>query len=129
MKYKEVFMLSGARLPTGKFQGSLHTSPAPDLGAHVSRAALVVARMPPGVGLVLGEVLKVVGVQCRGAPEPVGVDHDVAVDVVADVGPRVVQFGIPIALGSAGSLDLLDVAGGVRVELAAAIHLVDHAGA
>ncbi|MCC7161087.1 MAG: thiolase family protein [Anaerolineae bacterium] len=40
MKYKEVFILSGARLPTAKFQGSLQDIPAPQLGAHAIRAAV-----------------------------------------------------------------------------------------
>jgi acetyl-CoA C-acetyltransferase len=47
MKYKDVFILSGARLPTGKFQGSLQGVPAPQLGAHAIRAAMERARMDP----------------------------------------------------------------------------------
>ncbi len=47
MSYKDVFILSGARLPTGKFQGSLQTVPAPQLGAHVIRAALERAQLDP----------------------------------------------------------------------------------
>jgi acetyl-CoA C-acetyltransferase len=47
MSYKEVFILSGARLPTGKFQGSLQAIPAPQLGAHVIRAALQRAHVDP----------------------------------------------------------------------------------
>lgn len=47
MKYKDVFILSGARLPTGKFQGSLKDIPAPQLGARVIRAALDRAQVEP----------------------------------------------------------------------------------
>lgn len=45
MSYKEVFILSAARLPTGKFQGSLKDIPAPQLGAHAVRAALERAQL------------------------------------------------------------------------------------
>ncbi len=47
MKYKEVFILSGARLPTGKFQGSLKDIPATQLGAHAIRAAMERAQVDP----------------------------------------------------------------------------------
>jgi acetyl-CoA C-acetyltransferase len=47
MSYTEVFILSGARLPTGKFQGSLKDIPAPQLGAHAIRAALDRAQIDP----------------------------------------------------------------------------------
>lgn len=47
MKSQDVFILSGARLPTGKFQGSLKDIPAPQLGAHVIRAALERAHVDP----------------------------------------------------------------------------------
>ncbi len=47
MNNKEVFILSGARLPTGKFQGSLKDIPATQLGAHAIRAALERARVDP----------------------------------------------------------------------------------
>ena len=47
MKHKEIFILSGARLATGKFQGSLQSIPAPRLGAHVIRAALERAQIDP----------------------------------------------------------------------------------
>lgn len=47
MKYKQVFILSGARLPTGKFQGSLASISAPQLGAHAIRAALERAQVEP----------------------------------------------------------------------------------
>ncbi|TAH49720.1 MAG: thiolase family protein [Chloroflexota bacterium] len=47
MKNKEVFILSGARLPTGKFQGSLKDIPATQLGAHAIRAALERAQVDP----------------------------------------------------------------------------------
>jgi acetyl-CoA C-acetyltransferase len=47
MSYKEVFILSGARLPTGKFQGSLQDIPAPQLGAHVIHAAVERAGVDP----------------------------------------------------------------------------------
>lgn len=47
MSNKDVFILSGARLPTGKFQGSLQNIPAPQLGAHVIRAALERAALEP----------------------------------------------------------------------------------
>ncbi len=47
MKSNQVFILSGARLPTGKFQGSLQNIPAPQLGAHVIRAAMERARIEP----------------------------------------------------------------------------------
>jgi acetyl-CoA C-acetyltransferase len=45
MKYKDVFILAGARLPTGKFQGSLKDIPAVQLGAHAIRAAMERAQM------------------------------------------------------------------------------------
>lgn len=45
MSYKDVFILSGARLATGKFQGSLQNIPAPQLGAHVIRAAIERAQL------------------------------------------------------------------------------------
>lgn len=48
MKYKQVFILSGARLPTAKFQGSLKDIPAPQLGAHAIRTAIERAQMDPG---------------------------------------------------------------------------------
>lgn len=54
MKYKEVFILSGARLPTGKFQGSLKDLSAPLLGAHAIRAAMERAQADPKQ---VGEVL------------------------------------------------------------------------
>jgi len=47
MKYKDVFILSGARLATGKFQGSLQTIAAPQLGAHAIRAAIERAQVDP----------------------------------------------------------------------------------
>ena len=47
MKYQDVFVLSAVRVPTGKFQGSLQTIPAPQLGAHVIRAALERAQIDP----------------------------------------------------------------------------------
>lgn len=47
MSYKDVFILSGARLATGKFQGSLKDIPAPQLGAHVIRAAIERAHIDP----------------------------------------------------------------------------------
>lgn len=47
MKYKDVFILSGARLATGKFQGSLKDVPATQLGAHAIRAALDRAAVQP----------------------------------------------------------------------------------
>lgn len=47
MKYKEVLILSGARLPTGKFQGSLKEISATALGAHAIRAALERAQVEP----------------------------------------------------------------------------------
>lgn len=47
MSNKDVFILSGVRLPTGKFQGSLQNIPAPQLGAHIIRAALERAEMDP----------------------------------------------------------------------------------
>ncbi len=47
MKNKEVFVLGGARLPTGKFNGSLAGIPAPQLGAHAIRAALERAGVEP----------------------------------------------------------------------------------
>ena len=47
MKYKDVFILSGARLPTGKFQGSLKDIPATQLGAYAIRAALERAQVDP----------------------------------------------------------------------------------
>lgn len=54
MKYKEVLILSGARLPTGKFQGSLKDISAPQLGAHAIRAAMERAQADPKQ---IGEVL------------------------------------------------------------------------
>lgn len=48
MQYKEVFVLGGVRLPTGKFNGSLKDIPAPQLGAHVIRAALERTGVEPG---------------------------------------------------------------------------------
>ncbi len=47
MSHTDVFILSGARTPTGKFQGSLQTIPAPQLGAHVIRAAVARAAIDP----------------------------------------------------------------------------------
>lgn len=47
MKNIDVFILSGARLPTGKFNGSLSSIPATQLGSHVIRAALERADMDP----------------------------------------------------------------------------------
>ncbi len=47
MKYKDVFILSGARLPTGKFQGSLKDISATQLGAHAIRAAMSRAQVDP----------------------------------------------------------------------------------
>lgn len=47
MKYKDVFILSGARLPTGKFQGSLKDIPATQLGALAIRAAIDRADVDP----------------------------------------------------------------------------------
>jgi acetyl-CoA C-acetyltransferase len=43
----DVFVLSAARLPTGKFRGSLQEIPAPLLGAHVIRAAIDRAKIDP----------------------------------------------------------------------------------
>lgn len=45
MSHPDVFILSGARLATGKFQGSLKDIPAPQLGAHAIRAAVARARI------------------------------------------------------------------------------------
>lgn len=47
MRYKDVLILSGARLPTGKFQGSLQDIPATELGAHAIRAAMERAQVDP----------------------------------------------------------------------------------
>lgn len=47
MKALNVFILSAARLPTGKFQGSLKDIPATQLGAHAIRAALERAHADP----------------------------------------------------------------------------------
>lgn len=47
MSFPEVFILSGARAPTGKFQGSLQTISAPQLGAHAIRAAVARAALDP----------------------------------------------------------------------------------
>lgn len=47
MKYQDVFILSGARLPTGKFQGSLKDISATQLGAHAIRAAMERAHIEP----------------------------------------------------------------------------------
>lgn len=42
-----VFLVSGARLPTGRFNGALKDLPAPRLGAHVIQAALERAHIEP----------------------------------------------------------------------------------
>ncbi|HZQ08007.1 MAG TPA: acetyl-CoA C-acetyltransferase [Anaerolineae bacterium] len=47
MKYQDVFILTGTRLPTGKFNGSLSTIPATQLGAHAIRAAIERADIDP----------------------------------------------------------------------------------
>src|SRR5581483_2321126 len=47
MKYRDVYLLSAARLPTGKFKGSLQTIRATDLGAHAVRAAVERAQLDP----------------------------------------------------------------------------------
>lgn len=47
MKYEDVFILSAARVATGKFQGALKDIPATKLGAHVTRAAIQRAGIEP----------------------------------------------------------------------------------
>lgn len=47
MNNKEVFILGGARLPTGKFNGSLSGISAPQLGAHAIRHALSRSQVDP----------------------------------------------------------------------------------
>jgi len=47
MSHPDVFILAGARLATGKFQGALKDIPAPQLGAHAIRAAVARARIAP----------------------------------------------------------------------------------
>lgn len=47
MQHKDVFILGGARLATGKFNGSLKDMPATELGAHVIRAALERTQVEP----------------------------------------------------------------------------------
>lgn len=47
MKHQAVYILGGARLPTGKFNGALAGIPAPQLGAHVIRHALERANVDP----------------------------------------------------------------------------------
>ena len=47
MKYEDVFILSAARVATGKFQGALKDIPATKLGAHVTRAAIERAGIEP----------------------------------------------------------------------------------
>ncbi len=44
---REVLIVDGARTPTGKFQGTLANTPAPELGAVAIRAAVERARLAP----------------------------------------------------------------------------------
>jgi len=57
---REAVILSAARTPSGKFQGSLSSLPAPRLGAIVVKAALARARLPdPGAidEVIMGNVV------------------------------------------------------------------------
>jgi acetyl-CoA C-acetyltransferase len=56
---REVFIVSGARTPIGKFQGTLANIPAPDLGAVVVRAAVERAHIRPDLveEVIVGNVV------------------------------------------------------------------------
>ena len=56
---REVFIVSGARTPIGKFQGTLMNIPAPELGAVVVRAAVERARIQPELveEVIIGNVV------------------------------------------------------------------------
>jgi acetyl-CoA C-acetyltransferase len=67
----EVFILSAARTPIGKFGGGLSTTPATALGATAIRAAVQRAGIAPEHvdEVIMGQVL-----QAGAGPSPLGVN-------------------------------------------------------
>ena len=60
---REPVVLSAARTPSGRFQGSLSSIPAPRLGAAVVKAAVARAALPDPAsidGLIMGHVVAAV---------------------------------------------------------------------